>query len=74
MESQKPEKSTLIAEQHLYVVKGEYYPVFLMGTRVRSKTSLGDERSFVQRQRCAIATLNVFFPHTPKPTNRLHMR
>ena len=74
VESQKPEKSTLIAEQHLYVVKSEYYPVFLMGTRVRSKTSLGDERSFVQRQRCATATLNVFFPHTPKPTNRLHMR
>ena len=50
VESQKPEKSKLIAEQHLYVVKSEYYSVFLMGTRVRSKTSLDDERSFVQRQ------------------------
>ena len=50
MESQKPDKSKLIAEQHLYVVKSDYYSVFLMGTRVRSKTSLDDERSFVQRQ------------------------
>ena len=65
VESQKPEKSTLIAEQHLYVVKSEYYPVFLMGTRVRSKTSLGDEISFVQRQGCAPATFKrIFSPHS----------
>ena len=50
VKSQKPDKSKLIAEQHLYVVKSDYYSVFLMATRVRSKTSLDDERSFVQRQ------------------------
>ena len=65
MESQKPEKSTLIAEQHLYVVKSEYYPVFLMGTRVRSKTSLGDERSFVQRQKvCDRYLKRIFSSHS----------
>ena len=37
-------------QKHLYVVKSDYYSAFLMGTRVRSKTSLDDERSFVQRQ------------------------